>query len=79
MREDYILNLDYLHTIGSISDEQYAMVTEYEDTIAKYNNELLPIINDLNYYYDERVSTNANYALLKNRVTQDIEQLENAR
>jgi len=42
-REDYIMNFDYLHDIGTITDEQYAAIPEYEREMRKLNEELVPL------------------------------------
>jgi len=36
-KEDYILNFDYMHKIGGITDEQYAAVAEFEKEIRAIN------------------------------------------
>ena len=38
--EDYILNFDYLHKIGTITEEQYAEIKPYEIAMRKFNHEL---------------------------------------
>lgn len=65
--EDYILNFDYLHSIGSITEEQYAAVPKFEAqmhdlnaVIKNYNERLIEINNALPKY--EAQVTNANEA-----------------
>jgi len=38
--EDYILNFDYMHDIGAITEEQYKEVGIFEDAVARINSEL---------------------------------------
>jgi hypothetical protein len=42
-REDYILNFDYLYSIGTISKEQYEDVAVYERSMYIINTELEPL------------------------------------
>ena len=42
-KEDYILNFDYLYSIGTISKEQYEDVTVYERSMYIINTELEPL------------------------------------
>ena len=46
--EDYILNFDYLRTIGGISEEVYAEVKKFETAVGAINRELKPISNIIN-------------------------------
>lgn len=39
-KEDYILNFDYLHNIGTISDEQYFAIEDYERSLFLINSDL---------------------------------------
>lgn len=36
-KEDYVMNFDYLHNIGTISDEQYAAIKDYNLKMKHYN------------------------------------------
>jgi hypothetical protein len=38
--EDYILNFDYMHDIGAITEEQYKEVGVFEDDVARINSKL---------------------------------------
>ena len=42
-KEDYLMNFDYLHEIGTITDEQYNYITTYERNIAAINTSLAQI------------------------------------
>jgi len=41
--EDYVLNFDYLYSIGAIDDERYNYVSTYERKMREWNQELIPI------------------------------------
>ena len=45
--EDYILNFDYMHNIGTIDDDQYAEVPIFETKMRQYNNILIQISDEL--------------------------------
>lgn len=77
-KEDYILNFDYLYSIGTISQEQYDAIedynynthllnTNYENLVFK-KNELDIEINDLK----------SNYKFLSNAIIYDEEQISKA-
>lgn len=42
-REDYILNFDYLNTIGAITPQQYAEVKKFETAIYNLNMKIAPL------------------------------------
>lgn len=42
-REDYILNFDYLYSIGTITEEQYAAIPDFERNMFIINTELEPL------------------------------------
>jgi len=42
-KEDYLLNFDYLHEVGTISDEQYESIDKFEAEMHRINTELIPI------------------------------------
>ena len=46
-REDYLLNFDYLYSIKTISDEQYAAIKEFENKIAALNNSIIILDNEI--------------------------------
>lgn len=41
--EDYVLNFDYLYSIGAIDEERYNYVSTYERKMREWNQELIPI------------------------------------
>ena len=46
--DDFILNFDYLYSIGTISQEQYDNISEYETALYILNHKLSPIQNRIN-------------------------------
>lgn len=46
-REDYILNFDYLYNIGTISQEQYDAIKDYERSMYLKNTELEPLSSQI--------------------------------
>lgn len=40
--EDYVLNFDYLYSIGAIDEERYNYVSTYERKMRQWNQELIP-------------------------------------
>ena len=48
-REDYIMNFDYLHEIGTISDEQYAAIKPFEGD-ALLTSAMIEISSSLNAF-----------------------------
>ena len=47
-KEDYIMNFDYFHKIGTISDEQYNSIEPYNKLMRKYNAGEVDIIRQIN-------------------------------
>ena len=74
-REDYILNFDYLHLTGAITDTQYEEVKNFEKNIARINLSILPISNQINALRDELPDLEAQKTTLTNAVRLDQEQL----
>ena len=46
-KEDYLLNFDYVHTIGAIDDEAYNYIEKYEKEIRELNNQIIPLQDKL--------------------------------
>ena len=62
--DDFILNFDYLHSIGSISDYQMQFAKNYEAEIRKINSHLMeksPIINELIVDINDQKANAAGY------------------
>ena len=75
MGEDYILNFDYLHEIGGITDEQYAAVEEYKVKIKRLNQEIAPVSAKVISLQSQLVKLEAELTTRKNAIIQDTEQL----
>ncbi len=80
-REDYILNFDYLHDIGAISEEQYAAIEPYEAKMFVVNTrleELSEQINGLEQEYEEYRATatiSSNSILIDNEIINQATEL----
>lgn len=48
MREDYLLNFDYMYSIGAINDIQYKEIEEYESAIRQCNLQLEQLSSEIN-------------------------------
>ena len=66
MREDYLLNFDYLYETQTITDEQYEEIKNYEEQMRHYNNLILPLQTELNKLYEEKVDVEAKRAVADN-------------
>jgi len=75
MGEDYILNFDYLHEIGGITDEQYAAIEEYKVKIKRLNQEIAPVSAKVISLQSQLVKLEAELTTRKNAIAQDTEQL----
>lgn len=61
--EDYLLNFDYLHSIGAITEEQYEEIEKFEIEMRKYNSDLKKINNQITILEDKLIEC---HALLEN-------------
>ena len=77
-REDYILNFDYLHEIKTITDEQYARVTEFENFMCKYNNIIDPIDKQLMLLKSQLPDLEAQLTVAQNAKQLDRERISDA-
>ena len=77
-REDYILNFDYLYKIGTISQEQYEAIGDYERSMYLINTELEPFSSLLAKMQNELVEYQAQLTLAKESQTLDKEQMDQA-
>lgn len=75
-KEDYILNFDYLYSIGTITDEQYNAVEDYQRSMFNYNTELEPISSQLANLSNELVEYQAQKTLSAQGQIEDKEQME---
>lgn len=74
-KEDYILNFDYLYKIGTITEEQYAAVQEFEVAIRKINDQLEPLAEEIIELENELVEYEATKKIMEESVIKDREQL----
>ena len=76
MREDYILNFDYLYSIGTITEEQYNYIADYERSIYLANLSLEPLAMQIANLRNDLVVYEAQLTLSKESQTLDKEQME---
>jgi hypothetical protein len=76
LKEDYILNFDYLYSIGTISQEQYDAIADYERSMFNINTELEPIGMQIANLQNDLVTYQAQLTLSKESQTLDKEQME---
>lgn len=79
MKEDYILNFDYLYSIGTITQEQYDAITDYERSMYLINIELEPLGIQIANLQNDLVKQEAQQAVSREAQIQDKEQMEQAR
>lgn len=75
-REDYILNFDYLYSIGTISQEQYDAIADYERSMYLINTELEPLASRISNLQNELIEYQAQETLAKEAQRLDNEQIE---
>ena len=73
--EDYILNFDYLYTIGTITEEQYAEIPKFETDVRKLNLEMLPKEQELDLLQLKLPEAEAAVTVLNNAVALDQERI----
>lgn len=74
-QEDYLLDFDYLYSIGSITEEQYAEINDYELQLHDINNQLKIYENQLISYEDRLTTASAEEILAKNAIALDNERI----
>ena len=57
--EDYLLNFDYLHGIGTVSDEQYDYVPTYCEKIKEYNQTIREYSDKIAVLESQRIDVEA--------------------
>lgn len=75
-REDYILNFDYLYKIGTISQEQYNAIEDYQRSMFLFNTELEPLAMQIANLETDLVTYKAQLTLAKESKILDKEQME---
>ena len=78
MREDYILNFDYLYTSGAINETQYNDLADYQRSMFNYNNEIENLTNLVSNYQILKTQYEANKTFYGNAITQDEERISDA-
>lgn len=77
-QEDYVMNFDYLHDIGTISDEQYAKIEPYEVQMNEFNNQLIVLENQIIDLNTKITPVKAQITLSENAIRLDTERLSSA-
>lgn len=73
--EDYLLNFDYLYSIGSITEEQYDEIKDYELTLHNINEQLKLYENQLISYSDRLILASSEETVAKNAIALDNERI----
>ena len=77
-RENYILNFDYLYDIGSITQEQYDDITQYEYDMYKFNTQLTPLSEQIASLQQEKIEYEAQKTVAEQSIILDQEQIDHA-
>lgn len=75
MKEDYLLNFDYLYNIGTISQEQYDGIKEFEVEIRKLNEKFEKYSEIYSHRANQINSLEADIQHLKDAIVADNEEL----
>ena len=75
-KEDYILNFDYIHKIGGITDEQYEAIKIYEKEIRAINDILIPLQSELEAFETKKIEVEAKLTTYTNSIKLDQEQID---
>lgn len=78
MKEDYILNFDYLYSIGTITQEQYDTIPDYERSMYNYNIQLIPLSTQIAKIETDLIDYKAQLTTATNGQIYDKEQMEQA-
>ena len=76
MREEYLLNFDYLYDTGAITQEQYDYIPEFEAAMFRINTELAPIMDNIMNIEQSINNREAKKAFLDKSLTENAEQIE---
>lgn len=74
-KEDYLLNFDYLYSIGAITDEQYEEIDIFNQKVRASNEELESIATKLNTYEQKKIELEAKVTTYENSLALDEEQI----
>lgn len=75
MRENYVMNFDYLHTIGTITDEQYAEIPKYEAKVRALNDQIIPLQKELEQLVVHLPEVEAKKTISENAISLDLERI----
>lgn len=75
-REDYLLNFDYLYSIGNLTQEQYDYIPEYEKIMRKYNDEIVVYASKVQFMQNQLVDEEAKVAFHSSALKLDKEQID---
>ena len=78
-QEDYLLNFDYMYSIGSISAEQYAAVPKFEAQIGQLNRQLRAIEGPMMAIENNIPELEAAITLHNNAIALDTERINNCK
>ena len=78
-REDYILNFDYLYSIGTISQEQYDAIADYERSLHMLNIEIEPLAMQIANLQEDLVKYEAKKTIAKEAQILDLKQMEQSK
>lgn len=77
--EDYIFNFDYLHGIGTLSDEQYEEVKKYEEQMHNFNKKIMEAQEEIFPLNVELPIQKAKQKTAEDAIPLDIEGQDNAK
>ena len=77
-KEDYVLNFDYLYSIGTITQEQYDAIADYELSMYNFNTQLEPIGLQIANAETDLINYQSQKSIAIQGQIQDKEQMEKA-
>ena len=77
-KEDYLLDFEYMYTIGAITKEQYDSIHTYEMDMRQLNEQLINYSLELDSYREEKLQADADAKVLEESIALDTEQLDNS-
>ena len=75
IKEDYILNFDYLYESGAIDDSQKEWIQKYEKRIRDINSILIPLADTIANYENQKTEIEAKITTYTNSLAIDTEQI----
>ena len=76
--EDYLLNFDYMYTIGAITEEQYDKVHEFEKQMHNINKELKQLALTIDAYEARKIELEADITVAGESIALAQEQIDTA-